>query len=180
MTVRYAPAAMRHNLIAVLVCGLTLLVAGCGDDDDDEDTAAPASAPTETATAEPTPAADEKPKVTYETRSKPPRKLVIKDLKEGKGAAIKSGDTAVVNYVGVEYRSGEEFDNSYDRGETFPVPVGQGQVIPGWDKGLVGMKVGGRRQLIIPPRLAYGAQGSPPAIGPNATLVFVIDLVEKQ
>jgi peptidylprolyl isomerase len=172
---------MRHRMTATLICGLALAVAGCGDDGD-EKAAAPSPPPTETETptAEPTPAAGEKPKVTYEKRSKPPRKLVIKDLKEGKGAAIQSGDTAVVNYVGVDYESGEEFDNSYDRGEPFPVPVGQGQVIPGWDEGLVGMKVGGRRRLIIPPRLAYGAQGSPPAIGPNATLVFVIDLVEKQ
>jgi peptidylprolyl isomerase len=169
---------MRHRLTATLICGLAFVVAGCGDDDD-ENAAAPSPTQTETATAEPTPAG-EKPKVTYEKRSKPPRKLVIKDLKEGKGAAIKSGDTAVVNYVGVDYESGEEFDNSYDRGEPFPVPVGQGQVIPGWDEGLVGMKVGGQRQLIIPPRLAYGEQGRPPAIGRNATLVFVIDLVEKQ
>lgn len=106
----------------------------------------------------------------------PPAKLVIKDIVEGKGPAVKAGDTATVQYVGASWSTGQEFDASWDRGQPFPFPLGGGQVIPGWDQGVEGMKVGGRRELVIPPDLGYGAQGSPPAIGPNETLVFVIDL----
>ncbi|MGZ5357079.1 MAG: FKBP-type peptidyl-prolyl cis-trans isomerase, partial [Solirubrobacterales bacterium] len=93
------------------------------------------------------------------------------------GAEAKSGDTVSVNYVGVLYENGEEFDASFDTGQPFEFQLGAGNVIPGWDQGVEGMKVGGRRQLIIPPELAYGAQGSPPDIPPNSTLVFVIDLL---
>ena len=82
-----------------------------------------------------------------------------------------------VNYVGVAFSTGEEFDASWDRGQPFPVPLGAGEVIKGWDKGLVGMRKGGRRMLTIPPELAYGSEGYPPAIAPNETLVFVIDAV---
>ena len=106
-----------------------------------------------------------------------PKQLVVKDLKTGDGAEAKSGDQVSVQYVGVLYDGGKEFDASWDRGEPFAFQLGGGQVIPGWDQGVEGMKVGGRRELIIPPDLAYGAQGQPPTIPPNATLVFVIDLV---
>lgn len=106
----------------------------------------------------------------------PPKSLEIKDLEEGSGAAAKSGDTVTVNYVGVNYKTGKEFDASWDRGEPFPFTLGAGQVIPGWEKGVEGMKVGGRRELIIPPSLGYGSAGSPPVIPPNETLVFVVDL----
>ena len=107
----------------------------------------------------------------------PPEELVVEDLEEGDGAAAASGDTISVQYVGVEYETGEEFDSSYDTGEPIQLVLGGGSVIPGWDQGLEGMKEGGRRQLTIPPDLAYGSQGKPPDIGPNATLVFVVDLV---
>jgi peptidylprolyl isomerase len=107
----------------------------------------------------------------------PPTKLVIKDLKTGDGAEAKAGDQVSVQYVGVDYKTGTQFDASWDRGQPFPFQLGSGQVIAGWDQGVVGMKVGGRRELIVPPDLAYGAQGQPPKIGPNATLVFVIDLL---
>jgi peptidylprolyl isomerase len=110
----------------------------------------------------------------------PPQQLVTKDLKEGDGAEVKTGDQVSVQYVGVDYETGKEFDSFCDRGQPFPFQLGSGQVIPGWDQGVVGMKVGGQRELIIPPDLAYGAQGQPPAIGPNATLVFVIDLVSVE
>lgn len=110
----------------------------------------------------------------------PPKELQIEDIEEGDGETVASGDQVEVQYVGVDYESGKEFDSSYDTGEPFPVQIGSGQVIPGWDEGIPGMKVGGRRQLVIPPDLAYGPQGQPPDIGPNATLVFVIDLVSKQ
>jgi peptidylprolyl isomerase len=107
----------------------------------------------------------------------PPDQLVSNDLKEGDGAEAKAGDRVTVQYVGVLYDGGKEFDASWDRGQPFPFTLGSGEVIPGWDQGVEGMKVGGRRELIIPPALAYGPQGQPPDIPPNATLVFVIDLV---
>ncbi len=85
-----------------------------------------------------------------------------------------------MNYVGVLFERGKEFDASWERKQPFPFKLGAGMVIPGWDKGLEGMKVGGRRRLTIPPEQAYGPQGSPPAIGPNETLIFVIDLLNVQ
>ena len=108
----------------------------------------------------------------------PPKKLEVKEIEEGTGAEAKAGDEVTVQYVGVNYKSGKEFDASWDRGEPFSFQLGAGMVIPGWDQGVEGMKVGGRRELIIPPDLAYGPEGSPPAIGPNETLIFVIDLLK--
>ena len=103
---------------------------------------------------------------------------MTKDLIVGSGSAAKTGSTVTVNYVGVLYKGGKEFDSSWKTGQPFsPFRLGAGSVIPGWDKGIVGMKVGGRRELIIPPDLAYGKSGSPPTIPPNATLVFVVDLL---
>jgi peptidylprolyl isomerase len=110
----------------------------------------------------------------------PPPRLVITDLKVGTGAEAVAGKSVTVQYVGVAWSTGKEFDASWDTGQPLPFVLGTGQVIPGWDRGVVGMRVGGRRQLTIPPDLAYGAAGSPPAIGPNETLVFVIDLVSVQ
>jgi peptidylprolyl isomerase len=107
----------------------------------------------------------------------PPKELQVQDLEQGDGAEAKAGDNVSVQYVGVLYDGGKEFDSSYDTGQPFQFQLGSGQVIPGWDQGVAGMKVGGRRQLTIPPDLAYGAQGQPPDIPANATLVFVIDLV---
>jgi peptidylprolyl isomerase len=106
-----------------------------------------------------------------------PAKLETKELIAGTGAEAKAGDTVTVNYVGVLYKGGKEFDASWKRHETFSFALGKGQVIPGWDQGIVGMKVGGRRELVIPSALAYGAKGSPPTIPPNAPLVFVVDLL---
>jgi peptidylprolyl isomerase len=106
-----------------------------------------------------------------------PKRLVVKDIVKGKGKTAKAGDNVTVQYVGVAYDTGEQFDASWDAGQPFQFQLGAQSVIPGWDQGVAGMKVGGRRELIIPPNLAYGPQGSPPAIGPNATLVFVVDLV---
>ena len=108
---------------------------------------------------------------------KPPKTLVVKDIVKGKGATAKAGDAITVQYVGVDFKTGEQFDASWDRGQPFQFQLGAQMVIPGWDQGVAGMKVGGRRELVIPPDLAYGPQGQPPAIAPNATLVFVIDLV---
>ena len=107
----------------------------------------------------------------------PPSDLEITEIAEGSGDEATSGSTVSVHYVGVAHSTGEEFDASYNRGEPLDFRVGIGQVIQGWDQGILGMKVGGRRQLVIPPDLAYGAQGYPPDIAPNETLVFVVDLV---
>jgi peptidylprolyl isomerase len=106
-----------------------------------------------------------------------PTKLVTKEIITGTGAEAKAGDAVTVNYVGVLYHSGKVFDASWKRNETFPFTLGKGQVIPGWEQGVVGMKVGGRRELIIPAALAYGAKGSPPTIPANEPLVFVVDLL---
>jgi FKBP-type peptidyl-prolyl cis-trans isomerase len=108
----------------------------------------------------------------------PPSNLVCLELVNGSGAEAKSGDEVEVQYAGVNYKTGKEFDSSWSRNEPFPFTLGQGAVIKGWDQGVVGMKVGGRRQLIIPPELGYGATGSPPSIPANETLVFVVDLVK--
>ncbi len=108
---------------------------------------------------------------------KPPTTLVVKDLKKGTGAVATKGRSVTVNYVGVAWSTGKQFDASYDRGQPFTFTLGAGQVIKGWDQGVAGMRVGGRRELIIPPSLGYGAQGAGSAIKPNETLIFVVDLV---
>jgi peptidylprolyl isomerase len=110
----------------------------------------------------------------------PPSKLVTKDLITGTGATASAGKTVTVNYVGVLYKGGKQFDSSWQRNQPFTTALSQGSVIPGWVQGLDGMKVGGRRELIIPPSLGYGAKGSPPTIPPNSTLVFIVDLLKVQ
>ena len=122
---------------------------------------------------------NEKPTIDVPSGS-PPTELVSKDIVTGDGATAEQGDTVKVQYVGVDYATGKEFDSSWDNGQPFTFQIGAGNVIPGWDQGVEGMQVGGRRELIVPPDLAYGAQGSPPAIAPNATLVFAIDLLDVQ
>jgi peptidylprolyl isomerase len=108
----------------------------------------------------------------------PPTTLVKNDLILGTGDYAIPGKTVVVNYVGVLYRTGKEFDSTWRTGHTFPFQLGGEQVIAGWDEGVVGMRVGGRRELIIPPELGYGEQGDGSGtIGPNETLIFVVDLV---
>ena len=107
----------------------------------------------------------------------PPKDLVITDLTVGEGEEAKRGQTVTVHYVGVSHANGEEFDASWNRGEAFQFPLGGGRVIAGWDQGVAGMKVGGRRQLVIPPHLAYGERGAGGVIKPGATLVFVVDLI---
>ncbi|WP_159616493.1 FKBP-type peptidyl-prolyl cis-trans isomerase [Arthrobacter zhaoguopingii] len=107
-----------------------------------------------------------------------PTELVIEDLIEGNGKAATAGDTVSTHYVGVAFSTGEEFDASWNRGAPLDFKVGVGQVIQGWDQGLLGMKVGGRRRLEIPSELAYGARGAGSAIGPNESLIFVVDLLD--
>jgi len=108
----------------------------------------------------------------------PPADLEITDVAEGDGEEAAAGRTAVVHYVGVAYSTGEEFDASWDRGEPFAFPLGAGHVIAGWDRGVAGMKVGGRRRLVIPPDLGYGDRGAGGAIAPGETLIFVVDLID--
>jgi len=108
----------------------------------------------------------------------PPGDLEITELVEGDGAEASSGQTVQVHYVGVAHSTGEEFDASYNRGEPLRFRLGVGQVISGWDQGVQGMKVGGRRRLVIPPHLAYGDRGAGGVIGPGETLIFVVDLVD--
>jgi peptidylprolyl isomerase len=118
---------------------------------------------------------NERPVITSSSEP-PPNRVETDDIVVGEGPAAKDGDTVSVQYVGAVYDTGTEFDASWDRGEAFDFTLGDGQVIKGWDEGVVGMKVGGRRKLVIPPDLAYGAQGSPPLIPGDATLTFVVDL----
>jgi peptidylprolyl isomerase len=107
----------------------------------------------------------------------PPKTLEVTDIWEGDGKVASPGDNVKVHYVGVAYSTGEEFDASWNRGDPLEFRLGAGQVIAGWDQGVQGMKVGGRRQLVIPPDLAYGNRGAGSRIAPGETLIFVCDLV---
>jgi peptidylprolyl isomerase len=167
----------RTHLTAALA-GAALAVAGCGGSEASKTADIPA------APAPPAPAAPKASTNLKDTKSKPvvpkqtgapPKKLVVKDIVVGKGKAAKKGDKLSMQYVGVLFKGGEQFDASWDNGSPFDFTLGQGNVIKGWDKGLVGIKPGGRRELIIPPNLAYGAQGQPPTIPGNAALAFIVD-----
>jgi peptidylprolyl isomerase len=107
----------------------------------------------------------------------PPAELVREDLVIGTGAEATRGRTVEVHYVGVAWSTKKQFDASWDRGATFDFPLGAGRVIRGWDDGVAGMRVGGRRRLTIPPAMGYGARGAGGDIGPNETLVFIVDLL---
>jgi peptidylprolyl isomerase len=119
----------------------------------------------------------EKPEIDF-PEGAPPTELEITDVTVGDGPEATSGSTVVAHYVGVAHSSGEEFDASYNRGEPLAFRLGVGQVISGWDSGIEGMRVGGRRRLVIPPHLAYGDRGAGSAIAPGETLIFVVDLVD--
>lgn len=106
-----------------------------------------------------------------------PEELTVRDLVVGDGPEAKPGRVVRVHYVGVTFASGKEFDASWDRGEPFKFAVGGGRVIKGWDRGIRGMRVGGRREIVVPPRLGYGKQSPSPLIPPGSTLVFVVDLI---
>ena len=179
---------MRFSTLLIPVAALGLLAA-CGDDSTASDATTATSAATATTapvassdtgsaggTAPASTVAPVKPEVKLPATL--PTELVVTDVTEGTGTEAADGDTVVVRYVGVRSEDGKEFDNSYDRGTPFPVTLGVGQVIEGWDKGLVGIKPGGRRQLDIPADMAYGDQ--PPStdvIQPGDALSFVIDVV---
>jgi peptidylprolyl isomerase len=174
--------------LAALLAGL--LIAGCGssgssstitvgNENSGDNALASQNESGQTAKSATTPTSGPlatEPKVTPPSGA-PPKTLVKKDLIVGTGAEAKSGQTVTVNYVGVLFKGGKEFDASWKRHEPFQFTLGKGAVIPGWDQGIPGMKVGGRRELVIPASLAYGAQGSGSTIPPNAPLVFVVDLL---
>ncbi len=170
-----------------------VLIAGCGssgssstitvgNENKADESLANASAPTSstpTSTTATTPTSgplSKEPKIATPS-GPPPTKLATKEIITGTGSEAKNGVPVSVNYVGALYSNGKVFDASWKRKEPFQFTLGKGQVIPGWEQGVVGMKVGGRRELIIPANLAYGAKGSPPAIPPNAPLIFVVDLL---
>ena len=164
----------------------SVLLIGCGNNDGESvstNSSNDASTPIEIVPT-PTPAGDVdnsdltvKPLVTIPPSS-PPTQLIIEDLVVGSGSSVDVGDFLIMDYVGVSYSTGLQFDASWDRGSPFPFELGAGRVIQGWDQGIVGMAVGGRRSLTIPSDLAYGENGSGSgSIGPNETLVFVVDLL---
>jgi peptidylprolyl isomerase len=189
------PILRSRTGLAAAALGATILIAGCGSGGSstitvgNENTAdntlikstektsststASSSATAKTPTTGPL---SKEPKVTVPT-GPAPSKLETKELITGTGAEAKDGDTVTVNYVGVLYKGDKEFNASWETKEPFTFTLGKGQVIAGWDQGIPGMKVGGRRELIIPAALAYGAKGSPPKIPANAPLVFVVDLL---
>jgi peptidylprolyl isomerase len=166
---------MHRTLLLALV--LVLALAGCGGGGDDGDSAATGT-PKATATPDNTDVT-KKPKVTVPDEL-PPDELQIEDIVKGKGRAAKSGDKVSMQYVGLAWSTSVEFDSSWEGGKPFDLTLGKGDVIKGWDEGIPGMREGGRRQLTIPAELAYGAQGSPPSIGPNECLRFIIDLVKLE
>jgi peptidylprolyl isomerase len=120
-----------------------------------------------------------KPEITVPSGN-PPTELLIEDLVVGDGHEATAGKNAEVHYVGVSWSTGKEFDASWNSGNTFSFGLGQSQVIAGWDQGVQGMKIGGRRRLTIPPHLGYGTRGAGNVIKPNETLIFVVDLLDAQ
>ncbi len=122
-------------------------------------------------------ATNEKPKITVPDGQDPSYQLELEDIVVGEGAQAASGHVVEVHYVGVSWSNGKQFDASWDRGDSFKFKLGRGEVIAGWDQGVAGMRVGGRRRITIPPMLAYGKRGAGGVIGPDETLVFVVDLI---
>jgi FKBP-type peptidyl-prolyl cis-trans isomerase len=167
---------------ALIVCAAAVLavaLAACGSSTAPGVQLAPSGGATEASvptTPKPPPALATKPVVTV-PKNCSGNQLVTKDLVNGTGQVAQAGQSVTVNYVGVLCKTGTEFDSSWKRNQPFTTALTTGGVIPGWVKGIPGMRVGGRRELIIPPSLAYGKRGSPPTIPPNSALVFVVDLL---
>ncbi|MCY7366508.1 MAG: FKBP-type peptidyl-prolyl cis-trans isomerase [Frankiaceae bacterium] len=175
---------MNARPLAALAAALLVLTACSGGEDV---AAAPSPEAATSCPAAPTPVdppadatTDLETKPVVEVPSDPPpATLEVSDIVVGDGELACSGDAVEMQYVGVLYADGTQFDASWDRGgEPFPFQLGGGRVIGGWDQGIVGMRAGGRRQLVIPPDLGYGDQGAGADIPPGATLVFVVDLLQ--
>lgn len=169
--------------LGLATLGAAALVAGCGSSGGsstitvgNESNASSLIEHVSTPTTPTTGALSKEPKITVPT-GPAPKTLETKEIITGTGAEAKDGDSVTVNYVGALYKNGKVFDASWKRNEPFTFTLGKGQVIPGWDKGVAGMKVGGRRELIIPSELAYGKTGHPPTIPPNSPLIFIVDLL---
>ncbi|MGW0366765.1 FKBP-type peptidyl-prolyl cis-trans isomerase [Streptomyces sp. NPDC002990] len=163
-----------RRLAGLLVVPLLLLsTAACGDDSGSDSVQMKNGVPTITQGAK----FGEKPALS-QGKGEPPKELKVEVISEGTGPALKKGDIAQVNYLGQVWDGKEPFDESFGKGKPFDVTIGAGAVIKGWDQGLEGQKVGSRVELVIPPDLGYGAQGSGEKIKPNATLVFVVDIVK--
>lgn len=177
---------MKRSILIVAFC-VALVVAGCGGSSDSSSTGSTEAGESKGSTESSSSKAGNPAETTStKKKTKPtvtvpkgisPKKFAFNELEEGTGATAEPGDEVTVQYVGVGYDSEKEFDSSWSRNEPFTFTLGAGEVIKGWDQGVKGMKVGGRRELLIPPELAYGPEGSPPKIGPNETLIFVIDLL---
>jgi peptidylprolyl isomerase len=160
----------RTRVIALLAAA-ALALAGCGSDEKKEASGTSIAAAPASLTD-----VSKRPVIPKPT-GPPPNSLQVKDLVKGTGRAARRGDFLAMHYVGISYSTGEEFDTSWDRGQPFQFQLGARSVIDGWDRGLVGIRPGGRRELVIPADLAYGAKGRPPKIAPNEPLVFVVDAV---
>jgi peptidylprolyl isomerase len=191
-------------LLTSVLAATAIALGACGEDDEEPTGGAQAPAQTETQAAPPAttgeaPAtggtqaggnqaktiadaleATGRPRIPRPT-TEPPTELQKADVRRGTGRTLRAGDTVSMQYAGASWSTGQEFDASFERGEPFEFQLGGGMVIPGWDQGIPGMKVGGRRVLVIPPDLGYGPQGTPDgSIAPNETLVFVIDAEDVQ
>jgi FKBP-type peptidyl-prolyl cis-trans isomerase len=180
------PTVRSRAALVLTTIGASILIAGCGSSGDSSTITIGNESSSDNALIKSGETAAVKTPTTGPLSTKPvvtppsgpaPKGLIEKNLIVGTGAEAKTGQKLTVNYVGVLYNGGKEFDSSWKRNEPFNFTLGEGQVIKGWDQGIPGMKVGGRRELIIPAALAYGAAGSPPSIPPNAPLIFVIDLL---
>ena len=178
---------MTHRIACLIAVAAVL--SACGGSDDKRESAAATATPTATPTPiiekvrgnptpmpEITPSGKDEPEIKVPT-GEPPAKLTIKDLDRGTGAEAVPGKTLAVDYKGVRFDDGEPFDSSWSTGQPFQFILGARQVIKGWEQGLKGMRVGGRRELTIPPELAYGDHGQG-SIRPNETIVFVVDLLD--
>lgn len=183
---RAMPRTIRLVLPALTALAVAVAVAGCGGSDDSSASTPKRAASTPTSGESPaeavaavahgiSPKLSQRPKIPA-PHGQPPSDLVVKDIVRGSGKPVRPGETVSVQYVGASWSNGQEFDASWNRGQAFSFQV-PGQVIEGWNEGVLGMRKGGRRLLVIPPAKGYGAQGTPDgSIAPNETLAFVVDL----